>query len=45
METLNFKQKVDFKKGEIYSVCLRGAKRYLKGTDLPMLNRITNVQN
>ena len=36
METLNFKQKVDFKQGEVYSVCLRGARRYSKGADFDL---------
>ena len=36
METLNFKQKVDFKQGEIYSVCLRGARRCSKGADFDL---------
>ena len=28
MEKLNFKKEVNFKSGQIYSVCLRGARRY-----------------
>lgn len=36
METLNFKQVVNFKKGESYSVCLRGARRYSKGADFDL---------
>jgi hypothetical protein len=28
MEKLNFKKEIEFKTGETYSVCLRGARRY-----------------
>ena len=36
METLNFKLKANFEKDGIYSVCLRGARRYAKCDDFDL---------
>lgn len=45
METLNFKQKVDFKQGKVYSVCLRGARRYSKGADFDLYLYSKDAEN
>ena len=36
MKTLHFKKVVNFKRGETYSVCLRGARHYSKGVDFDL---------
>lgn len=46
MKTLNFKQNTSFKKGKVYSVCLRNCRRYATNNEnSPDLQLISPNQN